>query len=1222
MSSFSVASILDKSKDDDPDLRSMAMIDLQQEIQKDSFKLDETSQKHLTDVILKLLEDETSKVRGAASECLKHFVRKLSQSLIEETGRKLADQVTKGEEEKREFASNALKTVIAQIPSANSDVAVRRMAEPLIAAAQSEKTDIQQDSLEILNDIIIRFGVVLTQKHATIQNICIDNLESQHRSIRKRCVKALANLSVNTNDQLFETLVKAILQKIESGDEQSAIRTYIQLTSSIAKKAGHRLGKFLPKIVNLLMSTAEKISEEEGEDEVREYILEAMELLVVKCPEEVKPYIDLIVILSKENIEYDPNYSYDTTDEDEMEDEELDEDEDDEMDEGEYSDDDDISWKVRKAAAKCLISIIKSRPAQLKNLFTELLEDEDFDLTSRFKEREDSVKLQIFDVFKALLSQSVTISTTSEGTQIIHPKTETKFVKDKKMQIIARLKKQLSTKNAKIKLGVFQVFNSLASALQGELSDQIRPLFAAVKSTLAQATDQDIQLKLEVLTFLRTLLTHEKPEAFTLILEDLTKTVYTRVDDKYYKIIAEALRVCQVLVHVLDAHRSSSFFKAQADALFKNISAKLQVQDIDQDVKEASIAAMGDFISVLGQDTSGDTAQTLSTLLDRLRNEITRLGTCRALNEIAASKFDVSPVLDDVLNELSNYLRKFNRSLRQASLTCLRTMVLSYHSQIKAKQYDQIINEMSNLVSDSDLNLAHLSLKLATAILTNHPESAKKVQQLILPKALGLLESNTLQGSALRSLVEFFRSIAKNVGFSTLLKNVLQTVQSTSIVKQVYTNVGRTTAALVDDASGSDKKSTIQKFVANLKSSNLSTRILAFFTLGEIGRTTDLISFGNIEEDIQQCFQSESEEVKHAASYCLGNVAIGNLEHFLPSIIKKITTNESERYLLMHALKNIIVQADAANLKKFSGDILPLLFQNSANEEEGIRNVVSECLGKLTVVDYDAVMSKLKSSVPSDNDLEKSTVVAAVKFAISERGTNFDQKLKADLPAFLDLLSKQEPVSVRKTCVLLLTSAARNNPTLIEDRLDRYLPALYAESVFDPSLVTVVDLGPFKHKVDGGIELRKSAFECMDTILTNLHNRVDPTKFVAQLAHGLSDGDKDINMLTYHIIVKCTDLFPREILLVVDELVPPITKLLKKKLGEKALQQDRERHEELQKASLKAVYAMSTIDGISDMQSFAELKTKTIGSTLSLSGIYDEIANERNNTLTMMDLSQ
>ena len=75
---------------------------------------------------------------------------------------------------------------------------------------------------------------------------------------------------------------------------------------------------------------------------------QACEAMVSKCGSEIAPHIPAIVELCLEYLTYDPNYNYEDGDDSDMEC-------DDENDEGEgtddeYSDDDDVSWKVRRAA--------------------------------------------------------------------------------------------------------------------------------------------------------------------------------------------------------------------------------------------------------------------------------------------------------------------------------------------------------------------------------------------------------------------------------------------------------------------------------------------------------------------------------------------------------------------------------------------------------------------------------------------------------------------------------------------------------------------------------------------------------------------------------------------------------------------------------------------------------------------------------------------------------
>ena len=61
----------------------------------------------------------------------------------------------------------------------------------------------------------------------------------------------------------------------------------------------------------------------------------------------------------------------------------------------------------------------------------------------------------------------------------------------------------------------------------------------------------------------------------------------------------------------------------------------------------------------------------------------------------------------------------------------------------------------------------------------------------------------------------------------------------------------------------------------------------------------------------------------------------------------------------------------------------------------------------------------------------------------------------------------------------------------MRDALPELLPMLYEQTKKRPELVHQVDLGPFKHTVDDGLELRKAAFECMDTLLDGCPDRLE-----------------------------------------------------------------------------------------------------------------------------------
>lgn len=63
--------------------------------------------------------------------------------------------------------------------------------------------------------------------------------------------------------------------------------------------------------------------------------------------------------------------------------------------------------------------------------------------------------------------------------------------------------------------------------------------------------------------------------------------------------------------------------------------------------------------------------------MERLKNEITRLTAVKALAEVAHSplQLPLSAALAPALSELTSFLRKANRPLRQATLATLRVSV-------------------------------------------------------------------------------------------------------------------------------------------------------------------------------------------------------------------------------------------------------------------------------------------------------------------------------------------------------------------------------------------------------------------------------------------------------------------------------------------------------------------------------------------------------------------
>lgn len=77
--------------------------------------------------------------------------------------------------------------------------------------------------------------------------------------------------------------------------------------------------------------------------------------------------------------------------------------------------------------------------------------------------------------------------------------------------------------------------------------------------------------------------------------------------------------------------------------------------------------------------------------------------------------------------------------------------------------------------------------------------------------------------------------------------------------------------------------------------------------------------------------------------------------------------------------------AGIQQLLPFVPAIWQQLYRHCECVEEGTRNVVAECLGKLTLIDPANLLPKLKRSLNSPSPLMRTTVVTAVKFTISDQ---------------------------------------------------------------------------------------------------------------------------------------------------------------------------------------------------------------------------------------------
>ncbi|NXX95071.1 CAND1 protein, partial [Centropus bengalensis] len=1220
--------------------RFMATNDLMVELQKDSIKLDEDSEKKVVKMLLKLLEDKNGEVQNLAVKCLGPLVGKVKEYQVETIVDTLCTNMLSDKEQLRDISSIGLKTVISELPPASTgstmtaNVCKKITAQLTGAIGKQEDVSVQLEALDILADMLSRLGGTLYSFHSSILNCLLPQLTSPRLAVRKRAIIALGHLVLTCSGNIFSELTEHLLAELKRNESTSTTRTYIQCVAGISRQAGHRIGEHLEKIIPLIVQYCNV-----EDDELREYCFQAFESFVRstficrhRCPKEIDPHIPNVMGLCLKYITFDPNYNYDNEEEEEeMMETGNGEDEEQESDD-EYSDDDDISWKVRRAAAKCLEAIVSSRHDLLQDFYKTLSPV----LISRFKEREENVKADIFSAYISLLKQTLpTQSWLHAADACGKDEVPLTMLQNQVPNIVKALHKQLKEKSIKSRQGCFSLLTELANVLPGCLADHIPALVPGIVFSLADKSSSS-NMRIDTLSFLHVLLCNHQPEVFHPHIKSLLPPVVACIGDPFYKITSEALLVTQQLVKVIRPLDKPCTFDAKpyVKELFPGTLKRLKAADIDQEVKERAISCMGQIIYNLGDHLSTDLQPTLKIFLERLKNEITRLTTVKALTLIASSplKIDLRPILGEGFPILASFLRKNQRALKLSTLTALDILVKNYSDSLKPAMIESVLTELPALITENDMHISQVAIMFLTTLAKVYPSCISKISGSVLVEIFQLVHSPLLQGGALNAIIDFFQALVltktATMGYSELMKQLTAPIYSSgsagasvTLHKQAYYSVAKCVAAL-SSACPKEAPAIVNQFIQDVKNpkSSSAVKVLAFLSLAEMGRTTNLSAQRDLKTVILEAFTSPSEEVKSAASYALGNISVGNLKEYLPFMLKEIGSQPKRQYLLLHSLKEVISSSPADGLKPYVEDIWALLFKHCECTEEGTRNVVAECLGKLTLVNPSELLPRLKKQLSSGSPHARSTVVTAIKFTIADQPQPIDALLKGCIGDFLKTL--QDPdLNVRRVALAMFNSAAHNKPSLIRDLLNTVLPSLYNETKVRRELIREVEMGPFKHTVDDGLDVRKAAFECMYTLLESCLDRLDIYEYLNHVEDGLKD-HYDIRMLTFIMLARLSTLCPSAVLQRLERLIEPLRATCSTKVKAGSVKQEFEKQEELKRSAMRAVAALLTIPEVEKSPAMTEFSSQ-IRSNPEMASLFESIQKDSASlpTSESMDMS-
>lgn len=159
----------------------------------------------------------------------------------------------------------------------------------------------------------------------------------------------------------------------------------------------------------------------------------------------------------------------------------------------------------------------------------------------------------------------------------------------------------------------------------------------------------------------------------------------------------------------------------------------------------------------------------LATAVGAITEWNSLLTTGKAFATIAESplNLNLSSVSEQVVTELTMFLRKANRALRQALLGTLNTLLIAYSDKISPVSCEFIVTELSSLISlafylsDTESHMTALALELCCTMMVYkkklYSNAGAAVRERVLPQALILVNSSCCRVKHCRLYRHFLR---------------------------------------------------------------------------------------------------------------------------------------------------------------------------------------------------------------------------------------------------------------------------------------------------------------------------------------------------------------------------------------------------------------------------------------------------------------------------------
>ncbi|WFD33480.1 hypothetical protein MCUN1_000293 [Malassezia cuniculi] len=1185
--------------------------------------------------VISLLRDHNAEVKNLAVNTIVSLVPKISSSSYGLVIKSLVQWMLSNDEEERDIAVLTLRTIVDGISSSPklagtlvSEAApgiVSQLKQPSASQAQ------QNDAFDVLNSILQQIPLSVVQYptiHQDVLDTLLHSLLSPRAVLSKRAVAGIGSYSTIASPEAYSIIVTRISETLRSPPSTSAkwlnVRTMVQLIAVLARSSPRRLRPESPALVQHILHVLSTSANQESEaEEVSEACLHALGALFTSSVAPGSVQLEPVVQTSLALLRYDPNYAgFEDEDEEFVDDDE-------ELIMENYSDDDDISWKVRRAAAKFLAVLVSKHLSTLGQLLTPISAT----LVAAIAEREETVRLEVLATLTMLLEQlhqvDIDVYVESVDTSTNHKrKRSVDETSSKRMSVsliepqlgpaVESLCKQAASRMLPTRIASIDALAQLVAVFGPTFTPYTEPVFATLYK-IFQGGDtagnvQGKSLRLAVVGLIEQMclcvpaqLPGELPFLVSFLVDTISETNHRNA--------LAVLRASSTLVRCvfplrLDAELSVS---EHIQRIYGASLARLERNDSDQLLKNACIDTIGVLVSCVGDHLGASLNDALSVILDRLPLEVTRASCIAAIRDIVPSarvrdRAEVHRFGIASIEPLLGISRLSDHGAVEASLSCLREVVAALNTRIPHSILVAIVQTIEkNAQIDRDAKHAAALTVLASLVVQTDASMSVALEHAFLPSIYSHLVSPMLPAGVLEALTALLRVIGSSnqeVAFATVQS--LLSVWASVCTEQGHKMENQTAflshapvafAQSISAVAVSEPvvQATLHRAVAILHG-NIADSVLGLHIVGSLGCNGSLVHWNEIGTMFGTALHiyGAGDERSGAAAFALGGLLLSAPSQFLPRIFDFLKPADVSLSLQgLRIVKESLAHASVETLGVISAELWPRLFAvgealelTAANQ--ALFDTCYECIARMVFADPAHYIDQLDLASRSQSASVRAFVLGAVRSTLTlDRSHTLDVVLSSSLWRFL-LLLDDENLTVCRLAVMALHSALYNRREIVFEHIGVLIPKLLQHTNVREELKRKVAMGPFTVVIDDGLDLRKNTYETLFTLLEKNHSTVDLPGLIGRIVPGLDDDDA-IKQLVCLILVRIADQAPQTLSNHLDDISTALLSITSRKARDNATKQEIEKINELVQAALRVVIHIEPIHGVSISSKFVAL---------------------------------